>query len=330
MSAVADSSVAGWAGIEAAPVQPAPRTVQAAAAATDGPARVGRLRRHSRPALGAFDQGGMLLQRHGRDALLGAAVVVVPMVALNVVVSNVAFDRGARLADYVVSVPELVGGADAATGAETLFAYLTLVANSLSMALVGGYAAQLVLRRSAGLPTGIWRTWRPTLRHLPALVVAWFLGHLWAFLVSLVLVQVSTGDLAGLLVFGAPLVGWLTSLTLLVSPTIVVERLGPWAGLRRGVRLARRCGRSTFGFVVLCVLVGGGLRLAIGWLPQLMEGTGLVTFGRFRSVADGVAGQLGQLIVAPLLALSTAVLYLQARMDVEGVDLLIESETTFA
>lgn len=312
-------------------MQPAPRAVRSAAAATAaGEARVGRLRRHQRPALGALDQGGMLVQRHARAALLGSAVVVVPMVALNVVVSNLAFDRSNRLADLVVSVPELVGGVDAATGAETLLAYLALVGNSLAVALVGGYTAQMVLRRSAGLDVGIWSTWRPTLRRLPPLAVAWFLGHLWAFLLALLLVQVSASDWVGLAVFGAPLVAWFTSLTLLVSPTIVLERLGPWAGLRRGVRLARRRLGVSFGFVVLCTLVAGGLRLAIGWLPQLLEATGLITFGRFRNVADGVAAQVGQLIVVPLVGLATAVLYLQVRMDAEGVDLLIESDAAFA
>lgn len=271
----------------------------------------------------------MLLQRHAREAVLGAALVVVPVVALNVVASNLAFERSDRLADLVVSVPELIGGADAATGAETLLAYIALVSNSLAVALAGGYLAQLVLRRSAGLSTRLGATWRPTVRRLPALFVAWMLGHVWALLLSLVLVQVSTETLAPLAVLGAPLVVWFTSLTALVSPAIVVERLGPWAGLRRGVRLARRRAGTMFAFVILCTVVAGGLRLAIGALPALAEATGLLTFGRFRGTADGVAGQLGQLIVVPLVGLATALLYLQVRMDAEGMDLLVESESAF-
>ena len=272
----------------------------------------------------------MMLQRHARDALLGSAVVAVPVVALNVVVSNLAFAHTDRFDEVIVSVPELVGGVDAATGAETMLAYVAMVGNSLAVALAGGFAAQMVLRRSAGLGTGIWSTWRPTLRHLPALAVAWLLGHAWALLMALVVVQMSSGDWVGVVVLGAPLVAWFTSLTVLVSPTIVVERIGPLAGLRRGVRLARRRAGLVFGFVVLCTLVAGGLRLAIGWLPDLLDATGLVTFGRFRNLADGVAAQLGQLVVVPLVGLATAVLYLQVRMDAEGIDLLVESETAFA
>jgi hypothetical protein len=114
-----------------------------------------------------------------------------------------------------------------------------------------------------------------------------------------------------------------------VSPTIVAERAGPLRGLRRGWRLVRMRFGAGRRFVVVSAVLGAALRVAITSLPQLAEQSGFITFGASTWLVEGLAGQLAPLVVVPWIALATANLYLQVRMDAEGMDLIVESERVF-
>ena len=287
------------------------------------------MKRHERPVLGPFDLASTVFQRHTREVVLGAAVFVVPAVVFNLVASRFVFARFSDFDQVAVSIPELIGGVEAATGAETLLAFLAVVINSLSVALAGGYLAAFTLRRSLNLDVSVRSVLSATAGRIPALLVAWLVGHSWLVLGSLALVKLSGGDLAVFAVFAAPLGLWLMTLTLLASPVIVIERLGPIAGLRRAARLARRPAGPAWSVVVLGVVIGGGLRVLIGGLPQLLEATGLLTFGRFGPMLEGVASQMSQLVTVPLVGLATAQCYLQWRMDREGIDLVLEADAAF-
>lgn len=262
--------------------------------------------------------------------ILGPALILVPVAVLNLVVSNLVYNDFATFDDTVVSLPEFVGGVDSATGVETLLAFIALLTGSLAVALVGGYVMVLELRRAGGLPVTIGACVRGVARRLPALFLAWAVGHSWMVLGSLLLVRVSAGDLAPLLILLAPVALLVVALTALVSPTIVAERVGFLRGLRRGMRLAKTRFGTVLAFVSLGLLLGGGLRAAITWTPQLIEQTGIIAFGSSTWLAEGIAGQLAPLVVVPLIALATANLYLQVRMDAEGMDLMVESERAFA
>jgi hypothetical protein len=307
----------------------APQPVRADAERRGTPAPTMRLRRHQRSVLGPLDSAAATLQQHAREALLGPALLLLPVAILNVVVSHLVYDEFSSFDDATVSLPEFVGGVDSATGVETVLAYLGILTGSLAVALAGGYLTVLVLRRASGLPVTIGTCARGLLRRLPALAVAWAIGHSWMVLGSLALVHLSSEDAAPLLVLVVPAVLLLVTFTLLVSPTIVAERTGPIRGLRRALRLARTRVGSMTAFVILSALLGAGLRLALTSLPQLVEQTGFITFGRWTWLVEGVAGQMAPLVVVPWIALATAHLYLQVRMDAEGLDLLLESERAF-
>ena len=327
-----------WTQIEAAAPQPrSSRSPSADAGATPDPSARGagrgvsaRLRRHGRPILGALDGGGVALRRMAGPAILGTAVFVVPVMAINLLVTRAAFDHFETLDGNVISAAQLFTGIDAATGVETLVTYLSLIATSLSVSLAGAYLALLLVRRSLGQPDDPLRCLRSVLRRLPVLVLGWALAHSWMLLADLIAARASLSDLAPTVTFSAPLVVWLVGLTALVSPVIVSERLGPWRGVRRALQLARARGGAVFGFSCICVLLGGGLRLSIAALPRLIEETGLIGFGSSGWLAEGLAAQIAQLIVVPFIGLSTAALYLQVRMDAEGLDLVLEAERAFA
>ena len=288
-----------------------------------------RFRRHQRPVLGPLDAAAATLQRNAREVLLGPALLLVPVAALNLIVSNLVYDDFASFDDAAVSLPEFVGGVESASGVETLLAYIGVLTGSLAVALVGGYTTVLVLRQANGLAVTIGACLRGLARRLPALLLAWVVGHAWIVLGAVGLVQLSGADMAPFLLLVVPLALFLVTFTALVSPVIVAERAGFVRGLRRSIRLVRLRFGAVFGFVLLSILLGGGLRAMITWTPQLLEDAGMITFAGSTWLAEGVAGQLAPLVVAPWIALATSKLYLQVRMDAEGMDLMVEGDRAF-
>jgi hypothetical protein len=331
MGSEAATGAMPWATIESAggaSAVSAERRAAVAAAAAASPEQAGAalvLRRHDRPVLGSIDLGGRIMQRHGRAVIVGSALFMVPMIACNLALSVLALDRFDQLDDSLPRLPELFGGVDAATGAETLLAFVSLVVSSLTAALVGGYCTRLVLRHHSSAPVTIGDGVSATLRRLPALFIGWLFGHWWLILGALIATSTGGEDMLLLSFVLVPLGSWLAALSLVVSPVIIAERLGGLSGMRRGYRLSRRRLSAAWGMIVASIIVGGGLRLMITYLPAAAESTGLITFGDYQSIAQGVASQVAQLVSVPLIALATVQFYLQVRVHAEGADIQLRA-----
>lgn len=334
--------VSAWAGIESGSDEPArvsrPRrsdtaTVGATLRPTDDTAASAgatrRMRRQQRPIIGSLDSAGVVLQRNMREIVVGSAWILVPSVALNLIATTLAFDRFRTFRGSTISIPELFGGRKSASTVEDLLWYLGLVVTSLTACLVGGYVATLVVRRQLGLTMRIRGGYRAMLPRLPALLVAWLLGHVWFPFVALILAKAESTALPALIVFGAPVLLVLATMTVCAAPAIVIERLSPIAGLRRALHLGRANFAMLFGFVVGSVAIGVLVQYGIAYLPRLLQATGLLTFGRFGWLIEGVAGQLGRLISTPLIAVATALVYLEVRMTTEGMDLVLDANRAF-
>ncbi len=318
-----------WVGIEDTPPVVA-RPAVAGGARTGRRAAAFRVRREERIVLGAIDRAGAVLRLQARAALVGGATFLVPVIAVSVAAAALAFDRFDTFSGSVLSVPELAGGVEAATGVETVLAYFGVVFAALAAALVGGYAAALLVRHDGGRPVDTGSTLRSVAPRLPALFAAWIVGHGWVLLVALAITGTSGDGRVALLLVLLPLGALLSVCTLLVSPALVVERLGVRAALRRSFRLVRARFSAAIGLCVGTAVIGSGLRLGIATLPRLATETGLVTFGPYGWLVEGIAGQVAQLVAVPLVALATAEFYLQVRMHAEGLDLVIAADTAFA
>ena len=260
---------------------------------------------------------------------MGSALIILPGVIVTLIATTLSFDRYQSLKGSIVSVPELVGGQRAATGIEDLVLAIGLLLNNLAACLVGGYVATLVVRRQMGASVSIRAGYRAMLPRLPSLFVAWVFGHCWLPLVGLALARVRGGGVVSLIVFGFPAVLLLVTFTLVVSPVIVIERLGPFAAIRRSIRLARTDFGALYGFAFCSVVIGLVVQYGIAYLPRLLQATGLVAFGRFGWLIEGVAGQLGRLISIPLIAAATAFVYVEMRMSREGMDLVLDADRAF-
>ena len=165
-------------------------------------------------------------------------------------------------------------------------------------------------------------------RHLPLLVVTWLLTHWWSLLLALWVINSDNAALAALAWLLPPVVGLASTSVLLVSPVIMGEGLG-LRSIARAWRLVRTRLGAAYGFVCSCAILASLLFSFIAFLPPLAESTGLVTFGSYLWLVQGVTVQLALLIVVPFSALATAQLYLQIRVHAEGLDITMAADRAF-
>ena len=284
-----------------------------------------RLRRSRGPVLAALDGGATIFQRRLRDIMIGATVILVPAVALNVWVTVLGFDR---LDPSNSPVPGFLTD-DSGRGIEDVAVWMAAVFASFVAAVVGYLAAVILLGERFGRPVSLGSGLRRTARRLPAIFVAWSITHWWFPLMVLITVTASA-DATGWWIFLFVFLCWFAAAaTLLVIPTMVGEDLGPFAAARRSWRLTRLRFGVCLVFVLLSTFVALLLGSGIAALVPLLETTGFVTLGDATAVVQGVMVQLAVLVVVPLMALATAQAYVEVRVVGEGLDLTIDADTAF-
>lgn len=273
--------------------------------------------------LAALDAGGSMLQRHGRNMLVGSSLLLLPVVAVNLWVTGQIFDQtgATRLTAF--------GGDDVGTGIEDVAAMLAVACASFAATVVGCFAAIVLIADRFGNVVALRPAIAGTLRRLPTIIVAWVAGHAWVPFLATWSLASPSGEVAGRLFIVIPFAAFLSTITLFVVPAIVAEGLGPFAALRRSWRLMRSRTGPAFGFVCVSTIVGGLLLAGITYLPALAEVAGFITFGDFLWIVQGVASQLAVIIVVPLIALATAHLYLLVRVDAEGLDIANDADVAF-
>ncbi len=282
-----------------------------------------RLRRSRSQVLSALDAGGSMLQQRGRDLLVGASLLLLPVVALNLWATSQVFDRTGA------TTLTAFGGDAVGTGVEDVAAMLAVVFASLATAIVGCFTSMVLLGERFGPPVALRPALAGTMRRLPTVVVAWAVGHAWVPFLATWSLASPSDSLSARLVLVLPLASFFASATLFVVPVIVGERLGPFGALKRGWRLFRMRSGSAFGFVLSATIIGSLLLAGIAFLPSLAEAAGFITFGGYLWLAQGISSQLAVIVVVPLVALATAQLYVLVRIDAEGLDIALDADAAF-
>lgn len=320
-----------WAGIESAATTsssatPATGARVAATSTTSTTAGAGRatltprLRRTERLVVGSIDGAAHILQRRARDVLLGSALFLVPMVALNLLLAVLAFNE-------FDTVDGLLGDRGY-LGVESGFALLAIALQSFSAHLIGAYTAAYLVRYQMGGTPRIATCVVSVVRKLPLLVVTWVLTHWWAVLIAWGVVSADASTIVGLIWILPFVLSAASTGVLLVTPVLMTERLGV-RSIGRAWRLVRTRLGAAYGFVWACGVLSVLLSFFIAFLPSLAESTGLVTFGSYTWLVQGITSQLALLIVVPFTAIATAQLYLQIRVHAEGLDIAIAADRAF-
>jgi hypothetical protein len=144
-----------------------------------------------------------------------------------------------------------------------------------------------------------------TFKHAPALLAATLMVHL-AEVIGLV------GLLVGSL--------FLMPLFMMTAPAISLEDLGPVAGIRRSVTLAERRYWPTLAMA----LASGGLALFLNWVIGLVPNTVALFIGlRWGWLIIGATSVVQSVVSVSLITIVTTLVYLDARMRQEGLDLQV-------
>jgi hypothetical protein len=246
-----------------------------------------------------LDGGYDIVRTRPRELLLAVAVFVVPLQLVVAFLNREALSDRSNLFDealFHAGSADDGGGtpAGAVLGVGGTWLAHTLAAAAITFLVAGWYT---------GSRHGLGRALREVWHRAPALVAAWLLVHL------LEVVAVIAPVLGSLVVMG---------LLLPTVPAMVVEDIGPLAGIRRAVRLSRSRLLHVIGVGVLSGALALLIGNALGLVPSLIgfalgPDTGWVFLGVGSVIADVVS--------IAVTAGTTVLVYLDLRIRHEGLDL---------
>ncbi|MBM6401068.1 hypothetical protein [Phycicoccus sonneratiae] len=237
--------------------------------------------------------------------------------------------------------------------------YLPTIGQLLSAILLAGFLAQVVGQAVLGRKVSMGETWRATRGRVPALAGAVLLTALAFLLVLLVTAGIPTGlivysyeaggDSIGLTVL-LVLVAVLATVVALVllatkwafaTPAIVLERVGVIGGLRRSWTLVGSPLRGPFwrifGIRALTGLIVGVASYVITLpITLVLFLVGIASIGDsssgaealvLQTVSAGIAGLITGALTTPFTAGVDALLYVDARIRTEGLDVRLIQAT---
>ena len=284
-----------WGGPQAGPAWGGPPQLPKA-----GGERTGPLPLHPMTLGDVMDGAFRLLKANLRTIVLVSAVFVIPV---NVVVAFLQRDvLGGRGFLDVLSDPSLVDPATPPTG-QFVGIGLSLLVSLLVTPFVGGVLTRVVAASYLGEQPRPGPAIRRTARWFYALLLGFFCVHLL--------------ELVGAV---ACFVGALVPMTffVLTTPAIVVEEIGPIQAMSRSAGLVRPRFFQTLAIAVLAGLMASFLGNVLGTpfsvaaqLVGLRNGWPLLALGSI----------LPALVTTPFVAIVSTLLYFDARIRQEGLDL---------
>jgi len=223
---------------------------------------------------------------------------------------------------------------------------LEIMSATLATALLSGLLIHVVGQAVLGRKPDLGQTWRATRGRLLPLLVLIILSALFSLLATAallapgVLLLVNDNTLAGVLLELAGLVG-LIVVTLAVStkislaaPAMVLEGHGVLTGLRRSFALTRGV---AFWRVLGITLLAGMIAAVVGWilgLPFQLVGT-VIALMAGQDTENGqmvltfishLSALLSGAITTPFVAAVTGLLYIDRRMRLEALDVVLLRE----
>lgn len=291
-SAVPDQTAAGSGALAAPPVPPADLGHNPFTGSL-GPMTAGD----------ALDGAFALLRSRPRAVVGIAALFVVPLQFLGAFVQRSSFGTGEvadAFGDPSVTFATSSGGA----GANSAATLVVAVGMGLALSFICGAYAKVLAAWYGGGDLRPGDAVRGVLRLAWPLAAGWFLVHL---------VAVPASCLMGAGIF-------LTPLYLVLAPAIAVERVGPIEGIRR----AWFVGTKRYGAALLVALLSGLVATLLSYSFSLVP-TVLVLFvgNELGWLLVAVVNSLAAVLGAVAVAGATALFYFDARVRLEGLDLVL-------
>jgi hypothetical protein len=235
-------------------------------------------------------------------------------------------------------------------GAQAFVGYPSVLLQDLSItfatAILSGLLVYVVGQAVLGRKPDIGATWRATRARLWSLIALMFLSGIFTLLAAalligpgvLVVINYSIGAgliliFLGLLTFIVVLAALFTKISL-AAPAIVLEDHGVFTGLRRSFALTRGAFWRILGITLLAgflaylaaVLLGMPFSL-IRVTILLMSGPGSVSGQMIETFISHLSALLTGAITTPFVAAVTGLLYIDRRMRLEALDVILLRES---
>jgi len=192
-------------------------------------------------------------------------------------------------------------------GSTVGIAFVLVALESLALSFVTAGVTILVTGWYVGIPRSAGHLIRSAAARLPALAAAWFLVHLAEALFAIALVVPAL----------LPMI-WFA----LVAPVIAVEGRGPIAALRRSFDLTKRSLSIVAGTCLLVAFIDLLLRASLAGIALVFVETDLAA-GR---AIVAVIALIVRLVTVPFVAGAAAMLYLDLRVRLEGLDITLAAD----
>jgi hypothetical protein len=275
-----------------------------------------------------LDEPFVLLRAHARDLLLFSAIAVVPAQLIGAYLQRGLL--GQLGLDRMLSDPETFSLTIASDPGVTVAGWIVTALNTLVLLpITVALVSRLAVSAAVGDRPTTAQLVRATLGRLPTLGVTWVLG-LGVIAAPLVVGFALAAAGGGLALVGAGVVILALPVTvvgfalLAAAPTIaVVEDAGPLASLRRSVTLLRPRFWAVAGALSLSLLVASLVQTALAGIPRTMAFFAEIT-GGWLLLAGGAT--IAGLVVTPYTAIVAALIYLDARVRREALDVRIQAD----
>jgi len=254
-------------------------------------------------SIGDLFDGAFKLYRANFKVIALVALVIAGPVQVLAALSQRNANGGRGIVD-LINDPTLVDQAQRSngSGAQLLTAMIGILAGFLIGPLVAGAVARAVSLSYLGQQITAREALTAAARRWLPLLAASFLVHL-------------TEGVAFVLCLS---VIFLMPLWVVVSPAIVVEGLGPIAGMQRSVALIKRRYWPTMGRAYL----SGGLTYVLSGMITAIPTTIAVLIGfRWGFLFVAVGGIATSVLIAPLTPIVATLIYFDLRIRTEGFDL---------
>lgn len=275
-----------------------------------------------------LDGAFRLLRARWRTMLLVAGAVVVPTQLL-----SSWFTRDVFSVSFIEMMENPVSFAEAMEAGSWVGDLVSVLYMVLLLPVITGALAWVAVRSALGQDPEWTEALKRALRRTWSLLVAWAVSMLLATIpagvgVGLVVVAVISGSgLAIALGILLMLAGFFAALCLwtlfaLALPVVTVEELGGVRAVRRSARLVRKRFWPVLGTYLLAALVTGLVSGALSGIPSWFA----FVLGDYGWLMAAAGSMVGSLVTLPFLAIVLALLYLDARIRHEGLDLEIAAD----
>jgi len=281
-----------------------------------------------------LDGAFKLMKANARAVFTVVAVFVVPLQLLGAFAQRSVLG-GAGILD-VLNDPSLQ---DSANASQPVFDQVASIAatllNLLVLPFLAGAISQVVGASYLGEELRATEALRRMARRAWPLFASWVVVHVLelavfggAIVLLVVVATLADGGLAlagvligiGGLLAGVPVLLAVMALSVAVAPAVVVEELGPVAGVRRSWSLMRRRFWPVLGIALLAGFLSSVLGNVLGVVPTF---AGLLIGLEWGWILIAVGAILTALVTQPIVAIVATLQYFDARIRFEGFDLQV-------